>query len=655
MHEEGPMQVLAGPGSGKTRVITYRVQYLIEHMGVHPKHILVITFTKAAALEMKERFLMIMQGAYAPCTFGTFHSIFFSILKRAYGYDSTNILAEEMKRRIIRELIASFKIEYEDLEEQVEKIINEIGRVKNEMIDLQQFDSMSCNKDIFRLLFQAYQDKLLQCKKIDFDDMLVECYQLLLQRPDILQALQQQYTYILIDEFQDINQIQFEVIKLLAKPRNNLFVVGDDDQSIYQFRGAKPEIMLGFQKDYPEAKTIILDINYRSSHEIVEGARRLISNNKQRYIKNIHAEQSFVSPICIYHMNGQEDENQAIIDKIRQYIKDGISYSDIAILYRTNAEPRQLIGKFMEYNIPFQMKDSIPNIYEHWIAQDINSYLHIALGSQERCYYLRIWNRPKRYLNRENLNTPVIQLQGIKEKMYDKPWAQENIEKLQFDLKQISVMKTFAAIQYIRSQIGYDSFLKEYAAQRKISFEDLMETMEQIQEVSKAYPSISDWFSYIEDYTDKQKQQVQLIRKSQGNVDRVTFSTMHSAKGLEYEAVFIIEANEGITPYKKATKPEEIEEERRMFYVAVTRAKRFLHIYDVKKRFNKQLRPSRFIHELQIERSRLKVGAKITHVTYGVGTILKLDDNKITIVFDKIGAQKTINLQFAIENGLLSC
>lgn len=281
-HNKGPMLVLAGPGSGKTLVITRRTKKLIEDYGINPSEILVITFTKAAATEMQQRFFKLMENHKPSVTFGTFHGVFFKILKYAYGLNGSNIIREEQKLQFLREIIGRLELELDDESEFIADIISEISLVKGEMMDLNHYYSTSCSEDIFKKIYRSYEEKLRRGNLIDFDDMLVFTYELFKARADILSSWQKKYKYILIDEFQDINKIQYEIIRLMALPENNLFIVGDDDQSIYRFRGAKPEIMLNFQVDYADSKQVLLDQNYRSTKAIVEGALKVIKNNSKR-------------------------------------------------------------------------------------------------------------------------------------------------------------------------------------------------------------------------------------------------------------------------------------------------------------------------------------------------------------------------------------
>lgn len=595
-HQKGPMLVLAGPGSGKTRVITERAKVLIEQYQVEPHKILVITFTKAAAEEMKERFKKRMEGVYAPVWFGTFHAIFFTILKHAYHYNSSNILREEQKKQFFREILQKLELEIEDENEFLGEIESEISLVKGEMISLEHYFPMNCSTEVFKTFFEEYNKKLQQYRLIDFDDMLVYCYELLSQRADILKMWQTQFEYILIDEFQDCNKIQYDIMRMLAKPENNLFIVGDDDQSIYRFRGARPEIMLKFQNDYSNAKKVLLDINYRSTKSIVEAAAKVIQKNKERFPKNIRTINEQGESVCIQSFENLLLENKKTVETVLAYKKAGILFSEMAVLFRTNTQPGALVEKLMEYNIPFRMKDNIPNIYDHWIARNIICYIKIALGNRERGLFLQIMNRPKRYISREYIDTTMVDFERLRTYYEDKDWMAERIDRLEYDLKIIKNLRPYTAIQYIRKGIGYEEYLVEYAAYRRIKSEELFDLLDEIQEASKEFETFEDWFLHIEKYGEELKEQIQ--KGKEQKEEAVTMSTMHSAKGLEYKVVIIVDVNEGIIPHRKAVLDADLEEERRMFYVAMTRAKRYLHIFYVKERYNKELEVSRFLSQL---------------------------------------------------------
>lgn len=594
-HKNGPAMVLAGPGSGKTLVITRRVEYLIKKYGVRPEQILVITFTKAAAKEMRERFARITKDDRFPVTFGTFHGIYYGILKWAYRMNASNIFSEEEKMMLLREVIAGMELEIEDEKEFLQGIASEIGKIKNNRLSLEEYESSNCSDQMFRQIYEEYERRRKLLKKIDFDDMLVLCYELFQKRPDILQMWQKKFQYILIDEFQDINQVQYDVIRMLALPENNLFIVGDDDQSIYRFRGARPEIMLGFSKDYPNAKSIILDVNYRSTKAVVSAARRVIERNKNRYQKEIITVNEQGDNVHIQEVRHPVEESHYVREQIAKAVAAGTEPSQIAVLYRTNTEPRALVETFMEYHIPFQMKEHLPNLYEHFIGRDFQSYMRMALGGRDRGDFLMIMNRPNRYIGRDSVDRGEISFENLRKYYMEKDWMVDRIDQLEVDLKVIRRMTPYAAIQYIRKSVGYDLFLNEYAIKRKMKLEDLQELIREMEERAKEFKTIEEWFDHIEKYTEELR--MQAVTRTE-NRNAVSLMTFHAAKGLEYDTVFIIGANEDVTPYKKAELPEEMEEERRMFYVAMTRAKKHLTISYVREKNGKAMEQSRFLGEL---------------------------------------------------------
>lgn len=611
-HKDGPMLVLAGPGSGKTATLVERTKNLITKHGVNPSNILVITFTKAAANEMKQRFIREFEretgeGNYisyagAPqVTFGTFHAVFFMVLKLAYNYNSSNIITEDVKYQMMRELINRHGLEYRDENELMNGIFGEISMIKNSRIPLEHFYSTQCGETVFRKIYQEYEQFLKNRRLIDFDDMLTLTYELFKERADILSAWQKKYQYILVDEFQDINQIQFDIVRMMAAPEDNLFMVGDDDQSIYRFRGSKPEIMLHVPKDYPKVKQVQLDVNYRCPNEVVEASLRLIEQNKERFSKRIVSWKSATEPpvddkdiVCFQQFNTQRDEILFIIKEIEARLQKGYALSDIAILFRTNMQPRFLMEQLMAYNVDFKTRDQIPNLYDHWIARDIRTYINIARGSRARKDFLMIINKPKRYISRDSLCESQVAFDEW-EKMYDEqPWVAERIEKLHYDIKMLEKMSPYAAINYIRHGIGYDDYIADYAQYRNLNKDDLYEILDELQASAKGYHNYEAWELHIQEYTKELREKA---KKKQENPNAVTLSTMHSAKGLEFKSVFIIDANQGVTPYKKAVLDQDIEEERRLFYVGMTRAIEDLTICSVKELHNKEAEVSQFVVE----------------------------------------------------------
>lgn len=597
-HKNGPCMVLAGPGSGKTLTIAKRIEYLITKYKVRPEEILVITFTKYAANEMKNRFRQIIGTSGVPVTFGTFHGIYYGILKWAYGLNQANLLLEEEKIQLIKQIAVSMDWgEISDAEEEkdiLEELAIEIGNVKNNCYDIQSYESSRYGTNRFRELYQSYEKEKRKLRKIDFEDMLVMCRDLFRSRPDILEKWQKKFRYILVDEFQDVNQAQYDVVRMLAEPENNLFVVGDDDQSIYGFRGAKPGIMMEFRKNYPESKQILLNINYRSTAHIVRGALRVIAHNQERYEKEIISKKKPGETIHVQEVKDPVEESKYVLEKIKEYVAQGIPYHQIAVLYRTNLDARALSETLMEYQIPFTMKEYLNNIYDHFVGIDISSYFHLSQGDYDRKYFLQVANRPKRYIGRDSLSGDKISYESLRNFYCDKDWMMDRIDQLEWDMKMIQNKTPFAAIQYIRKSMGYDEFLKEYAAYRKISLEEIMTVLDEIQQNSREFQTIREWFVHVDNYREMLEKQ----REKKESKEGVALMTIHGAKGLEYDSVFIIESNEGSIPYKKATTPDDIEEERRLFYVAMTRAKRKLIISYVKEKNGKDINPSRFVEEL---------------------------------------------------------
>lgn len=594
-HKEGPCLVLAGPGSGKTAVITKRSEYLITN-GVNPRNILVVTFTKAAAAEMRQRFEKMTGRKYQGISFGTFHAIFFTILKHAYHYTAANIVREEVKYQFLREIIAKNRIKCEDETEFCNEMLQEISVLKNGGIAVENYYPVHCGKEIFQTVYLEYSRYMDGQRLIDFDDILVYTKELLEQRADIRGAWQKKFSFIMVDEFQDINQLQYQVVRMLAGETENLFAVGDDDQSIYRFRGSKPELMLNFPKDYPNAKIIQLSVNYRCPKQVVCLAGKLIAHNQNRYQKKIESAGSNGRAVSLRRFKQVYEENHAMIQIIRSYVGSGGSFGQIAVLYRTNVQPGAFIAKLMEYNLPFRTKERIPSLYDHWIAQDVMAYFRLALGSRKRADALRIMNRPKRYISRESLSDPVVSFDVWQNFYCAQPWIAERVEQLAYDLKVLGRVTPYAAVNYLRKSIGYDDFLAEYARERQMPSEELFEVLEELQEGTKEYRSLQEWMDFTVSYTAELKKNQE--RKQQENTDSISIMTLHGAKGLEYDLVIIPDLNEGQVPYKKAVLDEEIEEERRMLYVGMTRAKKQLYLSYVETMRSKQVQPSCFLQEI---------------------------------------------------------
>ena len=597
-YTEGPLLILAGAGSGKTRVLTHRIAWLIDQIGVNPWNILAITFTNKAAGEMRERVDQIVGFGSESIWVSTFHSMCVRILRRyidRLGYDTNfTIYDADDQKTLIKDVCKYLQIDTKMFKER--SLLSAISSAKDELVTPEEMTLRAegdwAKKKIAEV-YTEYEKQLKANNALDFDDLLLKTVQLLQTQPDVLEYYQERFRYIMVDEYQDTNTVQFKLVSLLAGKYQNLCVVGDDDQSIYRFRGAKPEIMLRFEREIPGTKTVLLDTNYRSQANIVEDALNLIGHNKERFQKRIRAALPAETGVEYAVFEDQRKENLRIIRDICDAVERGKSYRDFAVLFRTNTQPRLLMEQMMEYNIPFRTRDRIPNLYEHWIAKDIFAYIRIAQGSRERRDFLQIMNRPKRYISRDSLDEDTVAF-DVWEWYFreaEQPWVAERIVTLEHDVMQLRRMNPFAAINYIRKGIGYDEFCAEYADYRRIRADELYDVLDELQESARGYEDYDGWFAHIENYT---RELERLYQSQEKQSESVALSTLHSAKGLEYENVYLIDVNEGVMPYKKAVLDQDIEEERRMFYVGMTRAKKYLHLFSVKQ---KDADISRFIAE----------------------------------------------------------
>ena len=599
---EGPLLVLAGAGSGKTRALTHRVAYLIEEKGVKPWNILAITFTNKAAGEMRDRVNSLVEYGADSVWVSTFHSLCVRILRRFIeniGYTTDfSIYDSDDTKTLMKQIFKDLEVNTKVLKER--GVLGVISSAKNEMISPEEFMLSAKAEGDSRLkriaeLYMEYQKRLKKNNALDFDDLLVKTVELFQSKQEVLEYYQDRFRYIMVDEYQDTNTVQFKLVSLLAAKYRNICVVGDDDQSIYRFRGAKPEIMLGFEKDFPGTKRVLLGTNYRSTKEIVETSLRLIEHNKVRFEKKLEPFRGSGRPVDFRVFDNPGHEMDTVAQSIRAYHDAGYQWSEIAVLFRTGANSGLMAERLMGYNIPFKLRDVIPNLYSHWIAKDLFAYMEIAAGSRKRSDFYRIMNRPNRYFSRDAFDTPIVSFDRLKSFYQDRDWMEERICDLEADLRAMAPLKPVAAVNYIRKAIGYDDYLRSYAEFRRMKPEELFETADKLAESAAEFATFVEWKEHAARYEEELKKQNQEEREE--TKDRVTLSTMHSAKGLEYPVVFVVDANEGIVPHHKAGLPADIEEERRLFYVALTRAKDRLHVAAVKERYHRKTDVSRFVEE----------------------------------------------------------
>lgn len=603
--KDGPALVLAGPGSGKTTVIVNRIISLIKEHSVSPSSILVITFTKAAAKSMRQRFLSLTGESYVSVTFGTFHAVFFSMLRHAYNYSAGSIIKADIQYNYIRNAAMGFELEYPDENEMVTGIILEISRVKSNRLCIDTYEAVSCPAATFRLIYKKYENMLISRRMIDYDDMIIMCYELLSKRADYRKAWQDKYKYILVDEFQDINKAQYDTIKLIAGKQANFFVVGDDDQSIYAFRGSKPDIMLGLSTEYRDIVQMYLNTNYRCSSEIVAGARSLIEYNKVRFAKDIRSCGMCSGRIKVCKMADIEEEALYLSKEVRELIADGIKPEEIAVISRTNIISNIYYTRLNSDGVACSTLTAVHNIYDSWLMQDIAAYMRLSQGMYDKENAVRIINKPSRYIKRALITQP-FNFEHLR-KCYD---GDEGLIKIindmQFDIKMLSHMSPYAAVNYILKGIGYEDYINEEIIRKRLNKEEVYAKLTEIKTLSRKYMDIKQWLKYIDEQAEKTEQENKSDKRqgNQKNSDEkdsagaVNIYTMHSCKGLEFKAVFIMDVCEGIIPYNKAVLDNEIEEERRLMYVAMTRAKEKLYLVYPIKRYGHDTAASRFISEI---------------------------------------------------------
>lgn len=595
---DGPAMVLAGPGSGKTTVITHRIKNLIEKAEVRPENILVVTFTKAAAISMQKRFSTLMNGGKGQLvTFGTFHSVFYKILRKSRRYEATEILSERQKTDYIREIIGRYGISSNDISELSQNIINDIGNIKGNMLNAQEYEPSCCKKEDFIKVYNAYNLELKKDGKMDFDDILRECYLLLCENHTILEQWRELYKYILIDEFQDINRIQMNIIELLASPLNNIFVVGDDDQSIYGFRGARPEIMIEFKDYYPEAELIVLNVNYRSTQSIINVAGRVIENNKTRLDKCAHANNDKDFQPDIRKFRNQVEELKFVVSKIKEYENQGISLSEMAILVRNNSQIQEISSFLKNRKIEAESGKHRSNIYNGMVAKDILSYVRGALkfdGTYFNEDLIYVLNKPQRYISRQVVLSVNMNISAVR-RIYSK----NNIDSFLFHIEMIRKLPPQAALSYIRKGAGYEEYLRLYAIENNIPMSGLLKQLEQLVQECSRFNTLEQWINSIDSAQNSEGQNLDKKSSGEGGTNnRINIMTMHGSKGLEFKAVFIVDANQGIIPTSKALRERDFEEERRLFYVAITRAIDYLNIYAVEERLGCPIEVSMFVEEM---------------------------------------------------------
>ena len=588
---EGPALIIAGPGSGKTTVLTNRIKFLIEEHKVAPEEILVITFSKAAALEMRTRFYSMCEDSFYPVTFGTFHSVFFQIIHTQYHYNTSHILTLQKKRELMRLALKRSRIIDYPENELVDTLLKEVAYYKNTNESADFKSDTNINSEMWKIAYKQYRDLQIAENKIDFEDMLLIVRNLFRKNREVLTQYQSRYKYILIDEYQDINDIQYDCVRMLAGDRANLWVCGDDDQSIYGFRGANPKIMLSFTDDYPNAAVVKLTDNYRSSKRIVEAAGKVIAENRNRFNKDIRGMGADGIPVELIHTKDEEEEDSRILEMINNTDKP---YTDIAILLRTNIQATRFADLLRRNDIPYSIKDSVVNPFMNAFFFDILSYLRLRDSMVSQSDFsirdlLRILNKPSRYLRSDLINTGAKCLDEVIESLSGNLMYSQPLKVLKVQLGSMEKMDMYESINFIRKGIGYDNYMKLRLMNRD-RFSEYMENMNWIQDMAKTCDDLNELIYLSEHYEE-------MVKGNENAAgEGVHLMTYHGSKGLEFDTVILPRINEGVVPGNRSRDTESIEEERRMFYVAMTRAKNRLIIsFKIGTRLKPAL-PSRFIN-----------------------------------------------------------
>lgn len=647
MHLRGPCLVLAGPGSGKTYTITNRILYLLEQ-GVPPERILVITFMKEAALSMQNRFQEMAASAsqnpargprFYPVNFGTFHSIFYHILRESRAFKSNELLKNSEKKNLIIPILKTYESRQEDrggrdyapsgrdyapgdtkqspntMNEDAAQILSAIGYYKNTM----QMSAAAAKaparwQQDFEAVCREYEQAVKRTGRLDFDDMLYNCKQLLQDNEAVRAYWQNRFQYILIDEFQDINPVQYEAVKLLSASPYNIFAVGDDDQAIYGFRGSQPECLKRFQAEFG-ARQLLLDMNYRSKPEIVQASLAVIEENRDRFLKQLRAaaapgNQDGTAPVSVRGFPDREGQYGHLLQSIAAGLQTGES---CAVLFRTNSYMQGFAARLKAAGIPYEMKERAASIYDHFIVKDIMAYLWLTGEKGAREHMLQVMNKPSRYISREAVGPGRADFQKMRE-YYDKAQlpeqqrreAKEKLSCLERQLASVRGRPLRLTVSFILKGIGYERYLKELSRREPEKWEEWQELLEWLKEDAASYKDVEEWAAFQAEYARSLEQEKDAVSKNRGGPRKesqdgkraVQLLTVHGAKGLEYDRVWIPDCNEKIFPH--GTMPEEsaVEEERRIFYVAMTRAKKNLELSYLTGTKERPRQPSRFLNPL---------------------------------------------------------
>ena len=582
--------VVAGPGSGKTTVLTERLVYLLKN-GAEAKSCLLLSFTRASSKEMALRFAKRGIAGNSP-HFSTIHALCLSLLREVRGIEREGLVNLYEKMDWLSAYFLEKGIAREEVEELLLNYGNQISYFKSITEEERMYFLREEKNEDFLPLFQYYEKMRKLRGKLDFEDLLIEVLLELKKNTRIADSWKSRFSYILVDEFQDLSLIQYAILKALSEKGASLFVVGDEDQSIYGFRGASPDILFRFAGDFPDCERIFLADNFRSKEEIVLLSRRLIGKNKKRFQKPLTGRRGRGGKAKYFLLETGVEEAVLLAEHVESLLREGCPPEEIAVLCRSKMQITPLLPGFMERGIPIVVVEELSNVFQHFIGKDILAYLRLAKNKESSQELVQILSKPYRGLRREKILHRDSGLSDLKRAAKTRKESAET-EKLEKHLEALSKLNPKEAVLFIRKEIGYEKYLEDFAKKKNKDFTEWWESLEEITAMSEGYPDLDAFFRFVTEFNRRA-----LERRKPEEEKGIRFMTYHSAKGLEFDEVFLPDCIEGIIPDGRAKKPEEIEEERRSFYVALTRARKGIHIYVTKTRYSKKVYPSRFIPEL---------------------------------------------------------
>ena len=665
LYNDGPLLIIAGAGAGKTKTLTTKIAYLIEEENVHPYNILAITFTNKAAKEMKDRIHLLIGDEAKKIQVSTFHSFGLKLLRENYeqlGYDANFVIMDsDDSLTVVKKILKDMNLDPKIYNPRA--IRNKISSCKNEMMSPEAYEKFAVSdyEKIVHEVYKKYEIKLQRNNSVDFDDLLLLPIELFKKNPDTLNKYQDLYKYLLIDEYQDTNEAQYILTKLLCAKNRKITCVGDDSQSIYSFRGANYKNILNFEKDYPDAKTILLEENYRSTSTILDAANQVIKNNIQRKDKNLWTNRGIGEKIKYYRAFNERDEAQYVIRKVKELVNRGTEYQDISVLYRTNAQSRVLEEEMLKENLPYRVIGSF-YFYSRKEIKDLIAYLRLIHNSKDNVSLLRVINTPKRGIGLKTIEnlTERADLEGIS--MYDAITSGKELEFKHTIEKLKAISEDLTLTELIDKVLDASGLRAELEAEKSLEAEVRLENLEEFKSITKSFEeregliSLEDFLLEISLISD--------VEEYKDDPNRISLMTVHSVKGLEFNHVFVVGMEEGIFPHMNSLmENSELEEERRLCYVAITRAKDDLHLVNARRRtlFGKeQINPvSRFIGEIpsdlletnvkdelpkkeekiqvgemfREEEVDYQVGDYVYHESFGTGRVVEVTNTLVSVAF----------------------